>query len=664
MNGLSFKQKLLVGGVLAALLLTGIIGVNMHRSALNADKVYAAALDYLKNGDYSNAYYKFSKVSFLSNLKPVAIYHQGQAASELGDKNAAIKQYQLLFNNYPKHALSVRAKYLTAQEIVFTNPNLAHKYFEELVNKYPHTDYGIASEYYLGVLLINKYHDKENLFPMSEKINAENYFRHYIKKAPAGRLAINACENWLRLNTEINKDDYLLMAKSYYLFGDYAKAKELLSKTELAESWTTDVLVSYALRDYSRVKNLTELGLREYSQYVSSEDLINAIDKYLSLSDNTLNAAMHLAAINPQKGKDYLLYVKCKNVKDADKPACYSNLYLTYPDGQFSADALSNIFFEKYLQQKYNDAEKIGLDYLKKFPDSESTPMVMFWMGKLYEKLNDYRKYNTYYTNVISKYPDSYYAYRAYLHLNRYQNSPIITNYITPQPVTYPYKYTRKNIIVKLVELKDFDVIGELWGDDEFIKSWVLYQKGDYAHSMLVARDAMEKIKDKPAKYDLRWRLVYPVNYYETIEKYSDIAGTSLPLILSIIREESYFDPLAQSAAGAGGLMQLMPATAREISHRYGLGMTSSEDLFNAAFNIKLGNYYYAYLKSLLEGKDVSSVAAYNGGIGSLSRWRQSINYNDTDEFVEQIPYSETQNYVKKVFRTYWNYVRIYTGNQ
>ena len=664
MIGLSFKQKLLVGGVLAALLLACITGVNIHRSALNADKVYASALDYLKNGDYSKAYYTFSKVSFLSNLKPVAIYHQGQAASELGDKNAAIKQYQLLFNNYPKHALSVRAKYLTAQEIVFDNPKLAHKYFEELVNKYPHTDYGIASEYYLGVLLINKYHDNEDQFPMSEKINAENYFRHYLKKAPSGRLAINACENWLGLNVDINKDDYLLMAKSYYLFGDYAKAKSLLSKTELAESWTTDVLVSYALKDYSRVKSVTELGLREYSGYVSEDDLIVAVDKYLSLSDNTLNTVMKLIAMNPQKGNDYLLSIKCRNVKDVDKPACYSDLYIKYPSGNYSADALSNIFFEKYLQQKYNDAEKIGQDYLKKFPDANSTPMVMFWMGKLYEKINDYRKYNTYYTNVISKYPDSYYAYRAYLHLNRYQNSPIITNYITPQPVTYPYKYTRKNIVVKLVELKDFDVIGELWGDDEFIKSWVLYQKGDYAHSMLVARDAMEKIKDKPDKYDLRWRLVYPVNFYETVEKYSDLAGTSLPLILSIIREESYFDPLAQSAAGASGLMQLMPSTAWDVNHRYGLGMTSSDDLFNAAFNIKLGNYYYALLKSLLDGKDISSVAAYNGGIGSLTRWKQSINYNDTDEFVEQIPYSETQNYVKKVFRTYWNYVRLYTGNQ
>ena len=65
----------------------------------------------------------------------------------------------------------------------------------------------------------------------------------------------------------------------------------------------------------------------------------------------------------------------------------------------------------------------------------------------------------------------------------------------------------------------------------------------------------------------------------------------------------------------------------------------------------------------MLSGMDISSIAAYNGGIGSVNSWKQNIYYNDTDEFVEQIPYPETKNYVKKVFRSYWNYVRIYSGN-
>lgn len=660
MVGLSLKQKILVGSLLSCLVLAGGIGLILYQAPEKTEQIYEQAINDYKKGDYSNSYYLFSKVSFLSNLKPVAIYHQAQAAHELGDTNSEIKQYQFLFNNYPKHALSLRAKYLTAQQIIFAKPKLAKKYFEEIAEKYSETDYGIASEYYLGVMLINKYHDQEEMFPLSEKINAENYFRHYLTKAPTGRLAINACEHWLGLKTEISKDDYLLMAKTYYLFGDYEKAKSLLLKTEQAESWALDVLVSHALGEYSRAKILTEYGLINYSNYVSDEDIYAVVDKYLLRSDKkTLETVMSLIALNPAKGNDYLMNIKCRHVKAEDKPACYSNLYLKYPDGRFSADALSNIFYEKYKQQRYADAEKVGLDYLNKFSDTNSTPMVMFWMGKLYERLNDYKKYNDYYSNVITKFPDSYYAYRAYLRLQRLQ-TPIITSSLKTQDVTYPYKYTRKNIIVKLVELKDFDIIGELCNDDAFIKSWVAYKKGDYTRSMLIARDAMDKMKDKPDKYDLRWRLVYPIHYFETVATNSNLVGTSLPLMLSIIREESYFDPLAQSSVGASGLMQLMPVTAKEVNSRYNLGMSNIDDLFNPSMNIKLGNYYYAYLKSALDNQDIFSVAAYNGGIGSMKRWQTTLDYSDADELVEQIPYEETQNYVKKVFRTYWNYVRLY----
>ena len=110
--------------------------------------------------------------------------------------------------------------------------------------------------------------------------------------------------------------------------------------------------------------------------------------------------------------------------------------------------------------------------------------------------------------------------------------------------------------------------------------------------------------------------------------------------------------------------MQLMPSTAKEIGAKHGVTIDSVKDLHNPETNIKLGSYYYAELKSMLNGLDISSVAAYNGGIGSVNRWKSSLYYNDTDEFVEQIPYQETKDYVKKVFRSYWNYIRIYSGNE
>lgn len=658
------KNKVIAGAVVFGMLFSiGFYSLRVYQPASKTDAIYTQALQDYEKGEYQNSYYLFSKVTLFSNLKPIAIYHQAECARMLNDDKSAIKQYQLLFNNYPKHKLSVKARYMAAQLLVDVKPKLAKKYFQEIIETAPNTDYAIASEYYCGVLLINKYtKDSKKIFPLSVKAEVENNFRHYLTKAPGGRWAMSAVEKWLLLDKEISNDDYLLMAKSAYLYGEYNKAQEFLTKVHLSEGWTLDAKNAYALKDFPRAKFLIESGLKNYPQYVDENEMNEAIDIYMNIAGAKSDAVNELLTITSSKGKDYLLNIKCNNVSASNKEACYSYLYLKYPNGRFSADALSNIFFSKIQKKDYHSAIKIGKDHLTKFPNSNSAPMVMFWIGKVYERLNDYTEYTSYYRSVISKYPDSYYAYRAYLRLNRI-HAPLITSYINPKPVVYPYKYTRNNIIVKLVDLKDYDILNELCSDDEFIRSWVLYKKGDYSHSMLIARDAMEKINPKPDKYDLRWRLVYPVNYYDDIKKYASMTGNNPPLILSIVREESYFDPLAQSAAGASGLMQLMPSTAYEISAKYALGITSPNVMFNPDVNLRAGNYYYSYLRSMLAGYDISSVAAYNGGIGSLQKWKNSLYYNDTDEFVEKIPYAETQNYVKKVFRSYWNYIRLYSGN-
>jgi soluble lytic murein transglycosylase len=105
--------------------------------------------------------------------------------------------------------------------------------------------------------------------------------------------------------------------------------------------------------------------------------------------------------------------------------------------------------------------------------------------------------------------------------------------------------------------------------------------------------------------------------------------------------------------------MQLMPETAHEVGERSGYQFNTT-DLFNPEFNVKLGNIYYSQLRNALDNKDISAVASYNGGIGSVQRWKENLEYTDTDEFVEQIPYDETKNYVYKVMKSYWNYTRVY----
>ena len=92
------------------------------RDRSKTDEIYSAALEDFSKGNYQNAYYLFSKVTLFSNLKPVAIYHRAECARMLGDDKSEIKQYQLLFNNYPKHKLSIRSRYLAGQKIIETKP--------------------------------------------------------------------------------------------------------------------------------------------------------------------------------------------------------------------------------------------------------------------------------------------------------------------------------------------------------------------------------------------------------------------------------------------------------------------------------------------------------------------------------------------------------------
>lgn len=661
MNPLTKKEKIIIIAVILGVGLAIAAGaVTIAHSASRALKIYTQAFEDYKAGNLQNSYYQFSKVSFLSDLKPAAIYRQAKCAEDIEDFDAAIKQYQLLFNNYPSHRLSLRSKYHAARLLVESRPDLAQKYFEEILAAAPGTDYGIAAEYFLGKILLTS----SSYLTDEEKLEIKNRYMSYLKKSPSGRWVQNILSEIKIANLPMGTQDYLLIAKSYYLLGDLKCANEALFHVPAAKSWALGAKINFSLGLKSKAKALTEYGLSFHAKDVNIDDLHDAVDLYAKTEPNEYGALSKLYSYPAPAGRDYILNLKCQSSPASQQLSCYRELYNKYPESEYTGDALANIFLIQVKNKEYAAAKINGRSYLNKYSSIKYSPMVMYWLGKVLETSStDRDEYKSCYRGVIARYPDNYYAYRAYLILND-MHGAIINNYIKEKEVKYPYEINKDaKLNLHLAEVGDYDMLFEL-NDDEFVKSWIYYQKGDYSHSMLVARDAMEKIEDKPDKYDLRWRLVYPIDYYDLIKKYSSHVGNNSPLILAIVREESYFNPQAQSSVGAGGLMQLMPSTAKEIGSKHGVTIDSVKDLHNPEINIKLGSYYYAELKSMLNGLDISSVAAYNGGIGSVNRWKSSLYYNDTDEFVEQIPYQETKDYVKKVFRSYWNYIRIYSGNE
>lgn len=132
-------------------------------------------------------------------------------------------------------------------------------------------------------------------------------------------------------------------------------------------------------------------------------------------------------------------------------------------------------------------------------------------------------------------------------------------------------------------------------------------------------------------------------------------------LVLSLIREESYFNSRARSSSNAMGLMQLLMSTAEYIAGLNHMEFPDENKLFIPDYNITLGT---AYLSHVLELTDPNipmyAIGGYNGGPNAMNKWKKTFPTTDLDEFVENIPYAESKNYIKKVYRSRYNYFKIY----
>ena len=641
--------------VFLALFTIGYFVYNHTSSESRGVENYSTALEDYKASDYEKAYQEFGKVPSGSTLKPSALFRQARCATNMGKNELAIKKYNRIVRNGSKSSIAPISEYNMANLMFDSNDKDAKKHFKKIIKKYPTSDYAIASEYYLGMIEIsNQPKSPKRLAKSQEK--AINYFKNYIEKAPDGRFALKSIEEIIKLDKSLSNYDNLLIAKGYYANGEFEKSKNFLNKTTLAESWSDFAKNEYKLGNKEKGNYYTELGLKQHAGNTAQDDVYEVIDNYVAAASTRIEGITKLANLGANStGADYIAYLNCNEVVGENvKEACFRSLYEKYPNGQFSADSLYNLFMTKYLQKKYLDAQRLGFLHLKKFPNTKSSPAVTYFMGKIAYKLKHYESANNYYKQVISSYPDSYYAFRA--NYNLYKDDGMLPFLeLNEKPVVFPYKKSLdNNLVVKLAYLKDYDLVEELCKHDKFIQSWIAYQKGNYTLSAYLARNGMEELNVKPSFEDLRWRLVYPMHYYDIVDK---VKGDNNPIVLqAIIKEESHFNPFVKSSVGAVGLMQLMPATYNEVVTKHNLPTNLNVE----TANITAGSLYYSSLKKVLGNKDLYAITAYNGGIGSVTNWFSKLIYSDTDEFVEQIPYPETKNYVKKVLRTYWVYGNVY----
>lgn len=185
-----------------------------------------------------------------------------------------------------------------------------------------------------------------------------------------------------------------------------------------------------------------------------------------------------------------------------------------------------------------------------------------------------------------------------------------------------------------------------------------------YHVSRLFSRD--ELVAQARLAYEMEWyfpaiRTISQAQYWDDLEVRFPMAHRNELVreakrrdlhsswVFAITRQESAFMADARSHAGAMGLMQLMPATAKETARKFGIPLASPQQVLNPDTNIQLGAAYLSQVYDQFNGNRVLASAAYNAGPGRVRQWLRGANHLSYDVWVENIPFDETRQYVQNV---------------
>ena len=156
------------------------------------------------------------------------------------------------------------------------------------------------------------------------------------------------------------------------------------------------------------------------------------------------------------------------------------------------------------------------------------------------------------------------------------------------------------------------------------------------------------------------WTIAYPQPFRDTVDRWAQRHDIPEPIVYGIMRKESRYNPTVGSSAGAQGLMQLMPETARSVADEVGMTDFEVADLVDPAVNVRLGTSYLETLADKTGGHPTLMAASYNGGYGSVSSWTEVRGDLPLGLWVEDIPWGQTRRYAKMVTANYWVYEWLY----
>ena len=482
------------------------------------------------------------------------------------------------------------------------------------------------------------------------------------------------------IDAELTKSELKFYRKKYKKYlnaDDYIKRADYLAWNN--KYWDLKRLLRYLPKDYELLYNARQLLMSK------SYGVDNAIAKVPAKFKNDAGLNYDRLKWRRKRGRvdsSVEILTKIKNTKD----------YLVRPDKWWVEREIisrSLIYKKKYelaykissnhgmiegpefaaaewmsgwIALSFLDDPLLAKNHFENFYNSVGYPISTargaYWLGKTYKKLNN-KELSTKWFKEASNYLTTYYGQLAFMELNPNDLFELSKDL----KVNKEYReYFFKKEIVKVIYLLD-----EL-DEDKYTKHMLRFLANDNIESgsEVLAAELATNIErfdfaiqiSKIASYEKRFHNKYN---YPIISTPKYINGRKIPesaFILSIIRQESEFDLSANSHAGAKGLMQLMPYTAKLVAKQAKLPYSKSRLTTDPEYNINLGSHYIAGLILEYEGAYPFAIAAYNAGPKRVRYWKK-LNKNpqknqiDYVDWIELIKFKETRNYVQRVLENY-----------
>ena len=333
------------------------------------------------------------------------------------------------------------------------------------------------------------------------------------------------------------------------------------------------------------------------------------------------------------------------------------------------ADALWRLGWALWETEDYRGARQAWTKLSSLNLDSEYAPASLYWSARAAEKIGQREE-----TNRLFRMLDSTYTYSYYTVI---RHGSVPSDSSSGLPLMAP---TLDELCVALgLHTRKFGMLAALQLTEPALREWpaarrelqdspgfvwwkaqLQYWEADRLNAWRTIRASLgtyiRRAGPRPADF---YRIVYPFDFADPIRKYSAQYGLDAYFVFGVICQESHFEQDIVSSAGAIGLMQLMPATAKLQAQSLGVAY-STPQLYTADHNVQLGTAHIADLMKEFGGDTVLVLAAYNAGKDVVHLWQAEFGDRPRDEFIEQIPYRETRLFVKRILEHTAGYRRVY----